>query len=117
MSPVVATNKETRSACHGCADGNFAHSTSTMEVNQQDNNEEECKQLEAKIEPLMQELKGITRYNGKGRYKRTTALERGRSKVKKELAKVWKELIVLKQESEQSQHKRWSFNEEIRNLI
>ncbi|GJR84247.1 hypothetical protein Tco_0155032 [Tanacetum coccineum] len=96
---------------------NFAHSTSTMEVNQQDNNEEECKQLEAKIEPLMQELKGITRYNGKGRYKRRTALERRRSKVKKELAKVWKELIVLKQESERSQHKRWSFNEEIGNLF
>ncbi|GJV16360.1 hypothetical protein Tco_1361683 [Tanacetum coccineum] len=140
---------------------NFAHSTSTMEVNQQDNNEEECKQLgaktepliqasrnspeiskyapstsrldistsdvddaenlskqlEAKIEPLIHALKGFTRYNGKHRYSRRRALERQRSKVKRKLAKVWKELLLLKQESQFKYAKRWSLNREIKNLF
>ncbi|GKA26439.1 hypothetical protein Tco_0712548 [Tanacetum coccineum] len=40
-----------------------------------------------------------------------------RSQVKRQVAKLWKELIVLKQESERNQHKRWSVNEQVQNLF
>ncbi|PWA55096.1 arginine--tRNA ligase, cytoplasmic [Artemisia annua] len=104
----------------------YAPSTSTavtsmcrLDISKSDvhDGENRCKQLEAKIEPLIQKLKGITGYNGTGRYRRRRILERRRSKVKRELAKVWKELIILKQESERNQHKRWSVNEEVENLF
>lgn len=76
-----------------------------------------CKQLEAQIEPLIQKLESITGYNGSSRYRRRRILERRRSKVKREISKMWKELIHLKQESERNQHKRWCFNEEVENLF
>ncbi|GKE47672.1 hypothetical protein Tco_1478930 [Tanacetum coccineum] len=84
-----------------------------------DDVENRCKELEAKIEPLIQTLEGfkLNRYNGKHRYKRRRALERQRSQVKRQVAKLWKELIVLKQESERNQHKRWSVNEQVQNLF
>lgn len=74
-----------------------------------------CKQLEAQIEPLIQKLSGITGYNGTGRYRRRRILERRRSKVKREISKVWKELILLKQESEDNNG--WCVNEQVNNLF
>ncbi|PWA68501.1 arginine--tRNA ligase, chloroplastic/mitochondrial [Artemisia annua] len=82
-----------------------------------DDSENRCKRLEAMIEPLIQKLEGITGYNGTGRYRRRRILERRRSKVKREISKLWKELILLKQEPDRKQHKRWSVNEEVENLF
>ncbi|GKC65588.1 arginine--tRNA ligase, chloroplastic/mitochondrial, partial [Tanacetum coccineum] len=97
----------------------YAPSTSRLDISTSDVDDAEnlSKQLEAKIEPLIQALKGFTRYNGKHRYSRRRALERQRSKVKRKLAKVWKELLILKQESQFKYAKRWSLKREIRNLF